>query len=750
MGDADHLEVFPTRSLAAKRLDYIYAALLVIPLVLMAFQGDLVFSFAERFNYQGMYTEVHEAETALQTVKADMKALEQQKAALDPDLAVQRTKLNELTAQLNVLGVREKDLERAVKALRKPLDDQAAYWNLSFVRRWPLALLLGPPFGLLLWFSVPTDERRTLYREALSGTARMWGLIIGFGALAMFWFGAWQQNALDRAVVLNQGTIGYTPSFIAANAYILTYLSLAAWSVGATLLFVGWRGLRRLWLPLAGIMVLLILGYSAMSTRWAHIWDTDERWGYGYFVGPIAAMLLYYKLSENPRVASLQPQLFLGDPPWVRRGEVVTAGTGPVGRDAPAFGHGRAWQRLIVGGIILFLGTAAAWGVAVRLGVAASILRFAYVPSVTGGTLIVLGIWQRVDRNRHAALATRAAGLIVLAVTVFFHWYAVASPVHYFTHLSLVAVLLGGLLAVFGFVVFHKGAWQRLLLGATILFMGIAAARAAAEPLGIEAAILKFANVPSVIGAALVALGVWQLVDRNRHAALAMRATGLIVLVMAVVFRWQAVEGNIFYFAQISIVGVLLGGVLAVFGFRVFRVAWVALAFMVLAIPWPERVYVELASIPQAWAAMMAERFMGLVGYTVAREGNVIQVLPGFEGRLAVAEKCSGLRMLFAFIALSVVYAYISPRRPWRRAVAFASSIPIAVVANFARVFAMALFTRWGYRGVTEGLQHVMAGFIIMLPLAFSLLWLEMKVLDLIEWMADALTSEGRSAGESA
>lgn len=629
MGDAVHLELFPKRSLGAKRLDYIYAGLLVIPLVLMAFQGDIVFSFAERFNYRGMYTEVHRGEAELQLVKAELKSLENQVAALDPAILIQRNKRNELYVRITTLRGREDDLTGEVKALRKPLDDRAAYWNLSFVRRWPLALLLGPFFGLLLWLSIPEDERRTLYSEALAGKARTRGLVIVLGSLVLFWVGAWQQNALDAGITLNQGTKGYAPPFVERYAYVLSYLSLAGWLAGATLVYTGRRGLRRLWLPMIVIMALLIVNYGSMSSRWAHIWDTDERWGYGYFVGPIAAMLLYYKLSENPRVAGGAPQLFLGRPPWRRRD---TAGAS-AGDDMPA-------------------------------------------------------------------------GL--------------------------------------------EPAWQRLLLGGAVLFVGIVAAWAAAIPLAVEAAILKFAYIPFVTGAALVALGVWQRIDRNRHAALAMRAAGLIILVMAVVFRWQAVESRIHYFVEISLVGVLLGGVLAVFGFRAFRVAWVGLAFIVLAMPWPERVYVTLAGIPQTWAAIMAQRLMGLVGYTVGREGNVLQVLPGPEGRLAVAEACSGMKILFAFVALSVVYAYISPRRPWRRVVAFASSIPIAVVANFTRVFAMALFTRWGYRGITEGMQHMMAGFIIMLPLAFFLLWLEMRVLDLIERVADVLAGEGPPADDSA
>jgi exosortase len=152
---------------------------------------------------------------------------------------------------------------------------------------------------------------------------------------------------------------------------------------------------------------------------------------------------------------------------------------------------------------------------------------------------------------------------------------------------------------------------------------------------------------------------------------------------------------------------------------------------------------VDMAQVPQEWAAFMTEKFMLLLGYSVTRDGNTLQVLPGPDGTLAVAEKCSGLKMLFAFVALSVVYAYISKRPVWRRVVIFVSSFPIAILANFARVIAMALATKWGYRQIAqEGLQHMLTGFLVMLPLAFFLLYLEMRLLDAIEWLADIIVGE--------
>jgi exosortase len=253
---------------------------------------------------------------------------------------------------------------------------------------------------------------------------------------------------------------------------------------------------------------------------------------------------------------------------------------------------------------------------------------------------------------------------------------------------------------------------------------------------------LKYAWAPYALGVLLVALGAWQRAEGDRRAETALRIAGLAVLAAAVGLRWHAMQLSTAYFADISLVGVLLGGILAAFGYRVFRVAWVGVAFILLGIPWPERAYVALAQPPQGWAAMMAERMMALIGMTISREGNILQVLPGEEGKLQVAAACSGLQMLLAFVALSVVYAYIEKRPTWRRVIIFLSAFPIAVVSNFVRVFAMALGLRVGFRQITSGLEHELAGFIIMLPLAFVLLWLEMRVLDGIEKVADVIAGE--------
>jgi exosortase len=74
---------------------------------------------------------------------------------------------------------------------------------------------------------------------------------------------------------------------------------------------------------------------------------------------------------------------------------------------------------------------------------------------------------------------------------------------------------------------------------------------------------------------------------------------------------------------------------------------------------------------------------MQMAGITIARQGNIIY-LPNYT--LEVADACSGLKSLVMVTAVGALYAYISQPTLKRKWVLFLSSIPIAVIANIARI----------------------------------------------------------------
>ena len=106
-------------------------------------------------------------------------------------------------------------------------------------------------------------------------------------------------------------------------------------------------------------------------------------------------------------------------------------------------------------------------------------------------------------------------------------------------------------------------------------------------------------------------------------------------------------------------------------------------------------------------------------------EGNVIQLN---EAQIGVVEACSGLSMLITFIALSTAAALVVKRPLLDRIVLVASSIPVALLANIARITLTGILhdTVGGHAAST--FYHDLAGW-LMIPLALVLYWLEIWVL---------------------
>ena len=65
-----------------------------------------------------------------------------------------------------------------------------------------------------------------------------------------------------------------------------------------------------------------------------------------------------------------------------------------------------------------------------------------------------------------------------------------------------------------------------------------------------------------------------------------------------------------------------------------------------------------------------------------------------------VAPACSGIRSLFATLAVAIIYAMLSFRTWWRRGVLIASAVPLAVFGNVVRMLTIIVAAEiWGQEG---------------------------------------------------
>ena len=132
-----------------------------------------------------------------------------------------------------------------------------------------------------------------------------------------------------------------------------------------------------------------------------------------------------------------------------------------------------------------------------------------------------------------------------------------------------------------------------------------------------------------------------------------------------------------------SLITLLIGVVLATWGAGMLRLVLFPIVFLVFAVPVFTFVMTPVTFAMKLIAAKLSVGAVSALGIPIYRDGAIL-VLP--SGALEVADACSGIRSLFALLALGAVYAYLFVGSAWERVTLFLAGIPIAVFANSVRV----------------------------------------------------------------
>jgi exosortase len=200
---------------------------------------------------------------------------------------------------------------------------------------------------------------------------------------------------------------------------------------------------------------------------------------------------------------------------------------------------------------------------------------------------------------------------------------------------------------------------------------------------------------------------------------------GFVLMVLGILFYpFNIVQLQYGYLRPITMIATLGAIVLFMGGWSLIRYTWLPIAFLIFAVPLPQRYYVSLTMPMRKLAATIATALLNLVGGVEATvSGVVIDVIykgQRLEPALNVAEACSGMRLLMAFLALGVAMAYLHYRPIWQRIILLASTIPIAIFCNIIRVTITGFIYILVHPKYTQGIYHDMLG-LTMLPLAFCL-----------------------------
>ena len=229
-------------------------------------------------------------------------------------------------------------------------------------------------------------------------------------------------------------------------------------------------------------------------------------------------------------------------------------------------------------------------------------------------------------------------------------------------------------------------------------------------------------------------------INRDRLARVPIRPSllGVPVMLFAAAMYLGGFAMRVGYPRPISLLFMLAGIVLLMGGWRLLRLCWFPIFLLLFAIPLPEVQYFQATLPLRKLVTLLSTGFLNLLPDVHATaDGTVVNYIYGTRsGQLDVAEACSGMRSLMAFLAMGSIMAYLMRDRPvWHRVLLLALCVPISIFCNFIRVTVTSVLQVYGYRSLATGGAHTALG--------LGMMVLALLLFGVANWALSALVMEG-------
>jgi len=221
-----------------------------------------------------------------------------------------------------------------------------------------------------------------------------------------------------------------------------------------------------------------------------------------------------------------------------------------------------------------------------------------------------------------------------------------------------------------------------------------------------------------------------------RHTRIPVRRSpvlGSVVLVGSLLVHLAACLARVNFASAFSLIGVVAGLVLLLWGRTALRRLWFPIVFLCFMVPLPELSIAQLNFRLKMVAADWGVRLANVVGIIAERSGNQVFLEGGKH--LVIANVCNGLRTLISLLAFGAIYTYICKLRGVWRAGLFAMTVPVAVLSNSIRIVGLIVVADvWSTKTAT-GAFHDISGLMIYAIAFVCMFGLERLVLGFREWI---------------
>lgn len=208
----------------------------------------------------------------------------------------------------------------------------------------------------------------------------------------------------------------------------------------------------------------------------------------------------------------------------------------------------------------------------------------------------------------------------------------------------------------------------------------------------------------------------------------------LIASILAMALAFYPVQNN--WISQLTIPWMIFGLVLYLAGPQIAKLTWVPIFYLALAMPISGSLYTRMAYPLQELAAASSAFLLKLCGVSLEVTASHLDITSqsGVLHPLTVAEACSGVRSLMAFVALGIAMAYIEPRPMWQRIILVVAVAPITMACNILRVTATATMFVIDRPELGQEFMHTFMGMVLLVPALGMLL--------LLSWLMKSLFVE--------